>query len=110
MNDSDLPAGSASEAGESGSPPAEDADTEVDAEAEAEAAGRRLLAEAEAEAAASNGAGICFPAFKSTEEFETYLNGQYFSDVYSPPSNTAGIILSVFFWVGLASMGLYLRN
>jgi hypothetical protein len=80
-------------------------------ESEAEAAaGRRLLAEAEAEAAASTGSGICFPSFKSTEEFSMYLKGEYFTLAYDPPSNTVGIILSSFFWVGLAALGFHLRK
>ena len=87
-------------------PPADTAD----AEAEAANGRRRLLDAAEAEAGQSTGSGICFPSFQTTEEFEMYLNGEYFTEVYEAPSDTAGIILSVFFWVGLASMGLYLRH
>jgi hypothetical protein len=88
------------------------AEGEAEAEpAEAEAgAERRLLAEAEAEAAASSGNGICFPSFKSTEEFTMYLKGEYFTLAYDPPSNTVGIILSTFFWVGLAALGFHLRK
>ena len=90
-------------------PPADTA-APTDAEAEAANGRRRLLDAAEAGAGQSTGSGICFPSFQTTEEFEMYLNGEYFTEVYEAPSDTAGIILSVFFWVGLASMGLYLRH
>lgn len=83
---------------------------ESDAEAEAAAGRRRLLDAAEAEAAASSGSGICFPSFQSTEEFSMYLKGEYFTLAYDPPSNTVGIILSSFFWVGLAALGFHLRK
>ena len=72
-------------------------------------AGRRLLDANEA-APTSYGSGVCFPSFTNTQEFEMYLNGEYFSQVYAPPSDTAGIVLSVFFWVGLAGLGWYLRK
>jgi hypothetical protein len=84
---------------------------ETEAEAEAAAVGRRRrLLEAEAEAAASSGTGICFPTFQSEEEFAMYIKGEYFDLAYDPPSDTVGIILSTFFWVGLAALGFHLRK
>jgi hypothetical protein len=107
-------------------PESEEGEAEAEAEAEAPApeteeaeaentnAGSRrrrtLLDAAEAEAAGSAGSGICFPNFKSDEEFTMYIKGEYFDLAYDPPSNTVGIILSSFFWVGLAALGFHLRK
>ncbi|KAL4853084.1 hypothetical protein ACK3TF_005868 [Chlorella vulgaris] len=76
-------------------------------EASASQGGRRrvLLQEAEAALGASgvdtyNG---CFPNFKNASEYEMYINGEY---VFATSSSTAGIVLSVFFYLGLLLVGL----
>lgn len=58
----------------------------------------------------SSSGSVCFPTFSSMDEVTSYINGEYFTEYYQTPSNTAGIILSVFFWTGLAGMGFFLRK
>ena len=109
-------AGSAeSEASGTGSADSESSNSESgknSEEAESDASGsnrRRLLVESESESEAGAGAG-CFPAFETMGDFEAYLQGYYFDSVWHSTSNTAGIILSVFFWTSLAALGWYLRK
>jgi hypothetical protein len=73
-----------------------------DAEAEGECSS--AAAEAESE---SDGLG-CWPDFENYDDVEKYIEGAYYSSVFSAPKNTVGIILSVFFWVGLTGMGVWL--
>ena len=49
----------------------------------------------------------CFPAFGSVDDFATYAQGLWW-ETHSKPTNTVGIILSVFFWLGLAGVGYLL--
>ena len=79
------------------------------APASAPEAGRRLLAEASIGEGGSS-AGVCFPTFSSPSEVEAYIDGEYFEEDYSAPSNTAGIVLSVVFWTSFAALGLFLRR
>jgi hypothetical protein len=72
-------------------------------------AGRRLMAEASFGEGGSS-AGVCFPTFSSLSEVEAYIDGEYFEEDYSAPSNTAGIVLSVVFWTSFAALGLLLRR
>lgn len=80
--------------------------------------GRRLLAEGEGEGegdsggsspASSNGATAgpgCFPKFASINDFKLFVRGVY---PYRSYSNTAGICLSVFFWIAMAAIGFLTR-
>jgi len=112
----------------------EAAEAEADAEAEAEAPspeGEGESEDAEAEAASSEGEGEgecsasssgegegegeasdvgsgCFPDFETYEDFQKYVQGAYYSSVWNQPTNTVGVILSVFFWLSLGGMGVYL--
>ena len=91
-----------------------------EAEAEAEAAGDEAEAEAEGECSSSSGGEGeaegeadfvgkgCFPEFETLTDFKVYTEGAYYAAVWDQPTNTVGIILSVFFWLGLAGMGVYL--
>jgi hypothetical protein len=91
-----------------------------EAEAEAEAAGDEAEAEAEGECSSSSGGEGeaegeadfvgkgCFPEFETLTDFKVYTEGAYYTAVWDQPTNTVGIILSVFFWLGLAGMGVYL--
>lgn len=49
----------------------------------------------------------CFPAFHSVDDFATYVQGRWW-EAHGTPTNTVGIILSVFFWLGLAGVGYLL--
>ena len=100
-----------SEAAESEAPEAAESEAESegenDSEGEGECGGESSGGgEGEGEGSAS-GQG-CFPEFANLEEFETYIQGAYYSSIWSKPSNTVGIILSVLFWVALGCMGVYL--
>ena len=124
--------GESSEAGaEAPSPEGEGESSEAEAEAEApspEGEGESSEAEVEAEApspegegegecSASSGEGEgeasdvgsgCFPDFSTYDDFQKYVQGAYYSSVWNNPTNTVGVILSVFFWLGLGGMGVYL--
>ncbi|WPT18163.1 hypothetical protein PSENEW3_00006164 [Picochlorum sp. SENEW3] len=96
--------------------------TSEEAEAEAEATGDEAEAEAEGECSSSSGGEGegegegeadfvgkgCFPEFETLTDFKVYTEGAYYAAVWNKPTNTVGVILSVFFWLGLAGMGVYL--
>eukprot|EP00889_Picochlorum_renovo_P005180 jgi/Picre1/32210/NNA_007556.t1 len=96
--------------------------TSEEAEAEAEAASEEAEAEAEGECSSSEGGEGegegegeadfvgkgCFPEFETLTDFKVYTEGAYYAAVWNKPTNTVGVILSVFFWLGLAGMGVYL--
>lgn len=101
----------------------EEAEAEAsEAEAEAEATGEEAEAEAEGECSSSSGGEGegeaegeadfvgkgCFPEFETITDFKVYTEGAYYAAVWNKPTNTVGVILSVFFWLGLAGMGVYL--
>jgi hypothetical protein len=94
-----------------------------EAEAEAEATSEEAEAEAEGECSSSSGGEGegegeggesdfvgqgCFPEFETLTDFKVYTEGAYYAAVWDKPTNTVGVILSVFFWLGLAGMGVYL--
>ena len=64
--------------------------------------------EGEGEGEASDVGSGCFPDFETYEDFQKYVQGAYYSSVWNQPTNTVGVILSVFFWLSLAGMGVYL--
>ncbi len=83
-------------------------------DAEAEAASSEGEGEGECSASSSGegeasdvGSG-CFPDFETYEDFQKYVQGAYYSSVWNQPTNTVGVILSVFFWLSLGGMGVYL--
>ena len=78
---------------------------------------RRRLQQAEGgsteggSSSSSDVSGGCFPYFGDAEDFETYIDGKWFTNpaLYSPPSNAWGIALSVLFFVSLTAAGLFLK-
>eukprot|EP00887_Chlorella_sp_A99_P002191 scaffold21.g2191.t1 len=89
----------------------EDAAAGASAEGEGSGSRRRRLQQ-EAEGAAYDGvsasmAGGCFPPFEDIEEFESYVAGTY---QFVTESNSVGIVLSVLFFVGLASIGVFMKG
>ena len=106
--EAEAPASEDAEA-EAEAPASEDAEAEAAApspSAEGEADGECSAAAAEAEAE-SDGQG-CWPDFENYDDLERFIEGAYYSTVFAAPSNTAGIIISVFFWIGLAGTGAWL--
>ncbi len=75
-------------------------------EAEGEADGECAEASGEAEGE-SDGMG-CWPDLATYDEFDRFIQGSYYSTVFAAPTNTAGICISVFFWLGLAGTGAWL--
>ncbi|KFM28147.1 hypothetical protein F751_0962 [Auxenochlorella protothecoides] len=65
---------------------------------------RRLMA-LTAEAESEGGNVGCFPAFNDIDSFRVWMSGEYWSNIYSPPSNAGGIAVSVVFWVALVALG-----
>ena len=51
--------------------------------------------------------GGCFPDFEDAEDFEKYIDGGW---EFDGSSNTAGIALSVAFFVGLVGLALVLKS
>jgi len=78
-----------------------------DAEAEAEGECSSTSSGEGGEGEGDIGSG-CFPDLETYQDFEKYVQGAYYSTVWAQPSNTVGVILSVFFWLGLGGMGVYL--
>eukprot|EP00890_Picochlorum_soloecismus_P001850 jgi/Picsp_1/2666/NSC_00896-R1_expressed protein [Chlorella variabilis] len=111
--ESEAPEAAESEA-ESEAPEAAESEAESEgesdseAEGEGECGGESSGGEGEGEGEGSASGQGCFPEFANLEEFETYVQGAYYSSIWNKPSNTVGIILSVLFWVGLGCMGVYL--
>ena len=96
---------------------AEAADAPSSSEAEASSSDAEAEAEGECSSSTSSGEGGegegdigsgCFPDLETYQDFEKYVQGAYYSSVWAQPSNTVGVILSVFFWLGLGGMGVYL--
>ena len=83
-----------------------EAPAEGEAEAEGEADGECAEASGEAEGE-SDGMG-CWPDLATYDEFDRFIQGSYYSTVFAAPTNTAGICISVFFWLGLAGTGAWL--
>jgi hypothetical protein len=81
-------------------------EAEAEAPAEGEADGECAAASGEAEGE-SDGLG-CWPDFDNYDEFDRFIQGSYYSTVFAAPTNTAGICISVFFWLGLAGTGAWL--
>ena len=50
----------------------------------------------------------CWPDFENYDDFDRFIQGSYYSTVFAAPTNTAGICISVFFWLGLAGTGAWL--
>jgi len=91
----------------------ESAEAEASSEGEGEGEGECSASsggegEGEGEGEASDVGSGCFPDFETYEDFQKYVQGAYYSSVWNQPTNTVGVILSVFFWLSLAGMGVYL--
>ena len=96
---------------EAPSPEGEGESSEAEAEApspEGEGEGECSASSGEGEGEASDVGSGCFPDFSTYDDFQKYVQGAYYSSVWNNPTNTVGVILSVFFWLGLGGMGVYL--